>query len=243
MYDILKNNTALCLVGGFGTRVQHILNDIPKPLAEINGHPFLYWQIKHLKAYGIHKIILLTHHRNEQFINFVNNYSSVFGEIKCRCEISPEGTGGSILSALEGNDEISGEFLVVNGDTLVDLDYSKMISALDDTCDVILAGLKVMDASRYGTLEVNQDNFLIDFREKKEGSGLINTGVIAFKKKIFQNINIHKRPFSLERELMPLLLKQEYRVKVKPVAGSFIDIGTEETLNLANGFINNFFDK
>ena len=40
---------AMILVGGRGTRLQGIVKDRPKPMAEVAGRPFLEWVLKSLK--------------------------------------------------------------------------------------------------------------------------------------------------------------------------------------------------
>ena len=42
----------IILAGGFGTRLKSITGDIPKPLADINGTPFLKYIIQNLVNSG-----------------------------------------------------------------------------------------------------------------------------------------------------------------------------------------------
>ena len=57
--------TAVVLAGGFGRRIQHLLPDLPKPMAPVNGRPFLEWVVRYLAAQTIHNIILSTGHLAE----------------------------------------------------------------------------------------------------------------------------------------------------------------------------------
>ena len=50
--------TAVILAGGFGTRLKSVVNDVPKPMAPVNEIPFLTYQLKYLKKYGIRKVII-----------------------------------------------------------------------------------------------------------------------------------------------------------------------------------------
>lgn len=42
--------TAVILAGGFGTRIKHLLGDLPKPMALVNGQPFVEWVVRYLAA-------------------------------------------------------------------------------------------------------------------------------------------------------------------------------------------------
>ena len=62
--------TAVILAGGFGTRLQSVVVDIPKPMAPINGEPFLNYQIYYLKHFGIKKVILSVGYLSEKIKNY-----------------------------------------------------------------------------------------------------------------------------------------------------------------------------
>ncbi len=49
---------AIVLAGGFGTRLQSVVKDIPKPMAPVNGKPFLAYLLNYLRKYDISRFIL-----------------------------------------------------------------------------------------------------------------------------------------------------------------------------------------
>ena len=57
--------TAVILAGGFGTRIKHLLGDLPKPMASVNGKPFIEWVVRYLAAQKIRSVILSTGHLAE----------------------------------------------------------------------------------------------------------------------------------------------------------------------------------
>ena len=61
----------LVLAGGFGTRLKKELNGKPKPLADINGTPFLQLQIDKWQN-GVVKIIFLLYYESHQIISFLS---------------------------------------------------------------------------------------------------------------------------------------------------------------------------
>ena len=66
------------LAGGQGTRIRHLLPGLPKPLAPINGKPFLEWIIEFLVKQGLNDIVISTGYLADQIKNFVSNNLCVF---------------------------------------------------------------------------------------------------------------------------------------------------------------------
>ena len=115
---------AIILAGGKGTRLKNILNGKPKPLVEINNKPLLKYQIDLLIKYKIKSIIILANYKIEQIEDFVNHeYSNQ--NIKVLDDgISPLGTGGCLIKY---NKIFEKKYIVLYGDTYLDIDLSKMI--------------------------------------------------------------------------------------------------------------------
>ena len=63
--DNLDDIIAVVLAGGFGTRIKHLLPDVPKPMAEVAQKPFLGWVLTYLQRQGIEKALLSTGHLAE----------------------------------------------------------------------------------------------------------------------------------------------------------------------------------
>jgi len=64
---------AVVLAGGFGTRLQAVVQDVPKPMAQINGRPFLDYQLNYLKSFGIKHIIFSVGYKHEHISDFFGN--------------------------------------------------------------------------------------------------------------------------------------------------------------------------
>ena len=61
------------LAGGLGTRLQSMVSDRPKVLAEVGCVPFLDLQLKSLTRQGIREVVLLTGYMSEQIASFIGN--------------------------------------------------------------------------------------------------------------------------------------------------------------------------
>ncbi|MBI2974696.1 MAG: NTP transferase domain-containing protein, partial [Deltaproteobacteria bacterium] len=96
----MKIKEAIILAGGFGTRLQPVLKDIPKAMADINGKPFLSYLVSFLAKHGIEHIVLGLGFKAEIVKSYfdANPFKT---QITCSVEDKPLGTGGAIKKALK----------------------------------------------------------------------------------------------------------------------------------------------
>ena len=117
---------AIVLAGGLGTRLRSVFSNAPKPLAPINGKPFLSILLGYLKSQGVSDVILSVGYKGSMISEF---YGSEFEGIAIRyChETESLGTGGAILNALAQSTE--NPVLVLNGDTYVEFSLEDAVRA------------------------------------------------------------------------------------------------------------------
>lgn len=228
------------LAGGFGTRVKHILGEIPKPMAHVNGAPFLYWIIKRLLRQGLQNIVLSTHYQARIIETFVrNNFKDQ--NIKCIQEPTPQGTAGGVIfikNILENQMRMyKSKFIVLNGDSMVAGDFSGAVDMLAADTDCVIIGVQASDTDRYGRLEIDSNNILLRFEEKKAGVGIINAGVYLIRSSIFGKYQGYIKPISFEYDIFPSMIADNKKIKVFVMNCPFIDIGTESSLAYANKFV------
>ena len=169
---------AVILAGGFGTRLSHVVSDVPKPMAPVYGRPFLCYLLDRLIDAGIGRIVLATGYKHECIEDyFGTEYRGV--EIVYSQETTPLFTGGAIRQAA---DKIqSDDFVVLNGDTLFDIDLTKLYDFhIKNHANLSIALRHVTDTSRYGSVACTNDH-IVAFSEKTEslGAGDINGGIYA----------------------------------------------------------------
>ena len=217
-------NQAIILAGGLGTRLQKVVSDLPKPMADINGKPFLEYLFKYLEKYNIKKVILSVGYKHEKIIEyFGNNYNEI--SISYAIEDEPLGTGGAIKYALK---EISADnFFLINGDTFFDINLNDLANFyFTNNADICLSLKPLKNFDRYGVVIVDNNNRIKQFEEKKyQKQGLINGGVYALNKNVFDKIN--KNKFSFEKDIMENFLNE---LKLYGFVSDtyFIDIGIPE---------------
>lgn len=216
------NFDVIVLAGGFGTRLQSVVSDVPKPMAPINGKPFLHYLLQSITKHNPSKIILAVGYKHESIINyFGNNFNDI--PIEYVIETSPLGTGGAIKSAFTKVDAKLA--LVLNGDTFFDINISDVIQfhEKEDT-DITICLRHIDNAARYGTVLLNGDR-IIHFNEKTElaEEGDINAGIYLFNTNCFIKENLPE-VFSIEKDFFE---KQIENFKIRGFVSSayFIDIG------------------
>jgi D-glycero-alpha-D-manno-heptose 1-phosphate guanylyltransferase len=233
----LDNVIAVILVGGYGTRIKHLLNGIPKPMAVVAGKPFVEWVIRYLKIQGIQKILLSTGYLAEVVEQYCQNQPVEGVQISCHQETIPLGTAGGFLNTVHQSGETPEAWLVLNGDSLVFADLALLIDHFSHpTINAAILGLSVTDAARYGSLVYNQLGYLEKFMEKQPGNGVINTGVYLLRHSLIPEFP-QSLPLSFENEVFPYLLKKNIPIKVDITHQPFLDIGTPESLSQAELFI------
>jgi D-glycero-alpha-D-manno-heptose 1-phosphate guanylyltransferase len=231
--------TVVILAGGFGTRIKQQLPDLPKPLAPVAGRPFLDWQLRYLQQQGFRRSLLSTGYLAEKVAAYAQSADIADMAIACVAETEPLGTGGGFLNAVSNNsfDQPTPAWLVLNGDSLIVTDYRVMLTELaDEKVDGVILGVKVPDASRFGSLKINSQGELLQFAEKQAGAGIINSGVYLLGDRLLAQFPAH-RPLSFEYDVFSTLLAQGAKIKVHAVEAPFLDIGTPTTLAQAGEFI------
>ena len=216
---------AVILVGGLGTRLGALTKYTPKPMLKVHGKPFVYYLVKKLKRQGIQNIILSTGYYGDQFFDFFGDGSDYGVNIDCIQEPNALGTGGAIKFLKPYLDE---EFIVMNGDSLFDINYIDLCSLLPQEPDSLSAMSlrRVPESNRYG--RVICDGILVTaFTEKdsQNSSAHINGGVYAMKKKALNFLP--EGVSSLEKDLFPFLALNR-KLLGKSYTDYFIDIGVPE---------------
>jgi len=118
---------AVIMAGGKGTRLAELTKDeIPKPLAPVNGKPIIQHQIERLCENDICDICVVVGHLGEKIVEFLGDGSQLRVNIVYYRESEPLGTAGALG---EIGDFYNGEdFLLVFGDTIFDIDLARFIS-------------------------------------------------------------------------------------------------------------------
>ncbi len=181
---------AIVLAGGFGTRLSHVVSDLPKPMAPVAGRPFLEYLLDDLLRQGIRHVVLSTGHLHEKIeSHFGTHYRSL--ALSYAYEAVPLGTGGGILNALRHCHEET--VAVLNGDTLFRIDLARLAAFHGERHALLSLALRqVDDTARYGRVQITAVGRIEAFLEKAatQGPGLINGGIYLLSQQLFATCGI-----------------------------------------------------
>ena len=226
----MKTTEAIVLAGGFGTRLQEILPETPKPMAPVQGHPFLEYQLHYLAFSGIHHVILAVGYKAEQIqSHFGTQYETL--HLSYSLEEQPLGTGGALMKACES---IAGDTVIaLNGDTYFKTNYEALEDLfLNSGADVVLALKALTDFHRYGSVRLNSAQQVTGFSEKGyHPSGFINGGVYLLSPQLLKNSGLPSH-FSFEHDYLERYYTQ-HRIFGHASDAYFIDIGIPEDYHRA----------
>ncbi|MGR6756433.1 N-acetylmuramate alpha-1-phosphate uridylyltransferase MurU [Aeromonas veronii] len=117
---------AMILAAGRGERMRPLTDLLPKPLLAVGGKPLIVHHIEKLKAAGVTELVINHAWLGHKLVDSLGDGSALGVTIHWSAEESALETAGGIVQALPllGSEA----FLVINGDTWLDLDYHTLVS-------------------------------------------------------------------------------------------------------------------
>lgn len=229
---------AVVLAGGLGRRLGELTRSTPKPLLPVGGRPFLEYVVWNLRRHGITRLIFCVGYLADKIVDHFGDGRRFGVSIDYVVEREPAGTGGALLLA---RPRLGETFLVVNGDTLFDLNYLDLGLLLEQNGTSAAIALRFLpETGRYGRVCLN-GHLVAEFAEKADGGpGAVNGGVYAMRKDVLGELS--SVSCSLERDLFPALARSG-RLAGRVYDGFFIDIGLPESLREADVFVPRWLKK
>ena len=216
---------AVVLAGGLGTRLRAAVNDVPKPMAPVQGRPFLERLLDYWIGQGVRRAILAVGYMHDTIRrHFGDQYRGC--PISYSVEQQPLGTGGALMQALPAVRDPT--FLVLNGDTY----FAVPLATLSDfhrqhRAEVSLSLFR-SDNPRYTGVSLAPDGRVTNL----SGQGAANGGVFMFERSAAARLPTGVS--SLEKDLLPQLLGGLYGCIFD---AAFVDIGLPEDWRAAANII------
>ena len=213
-----------------------MLGDVPKLLAPIGERTYLDFLLEWLARFGARRVVFALGHGAEPILDHLNRRLQGSLAIETVVEPSPLGTAGAVRFArgILTTDPV----LVLNGDSFIDADLCAFHAAhcASDAPGTLLC-VEVANAGRYGRVTIDGQQRIGGFREKDTsflGHAFISAGVYFLSAALLDEIAAG-RAVSIERDVFERLPAGS----LAAFAGCFrfIDIGTPETLALAESVL------
>lgn len=220
---------AIVLVGGEGTRLRPLTNDVPKPALTLVDRPFLAYAIEWLARHGVSEVVLACGFLPDVLKEALGGHEHAGVTITYAVEPEPLGTAGAIRFAAEAlGERLEDRFLALNGDVLADLDLSALVAAHAERGGAATIALHpIDDSSAYGLVRCDEEGNVLEFLEKTGEAvpGEINAGAYVLERSVLDLVPAG-RAVSIEREVFPRLVGEGLCARL--LDGYWMDIGTPE---------------
>lgn len=217
--------TAIVLAGGLGTRLRNEVPDVPKPMAPINGRPFLEYLLDYWVGQGITRFILSIGYKSKVI---VDHFGSVYkgAQVDYAIESRPLGTGGGLLLALEKVDDP--DVLLLNGDTFFSVSLRELHQFyLNRNADCVFSLFPAAEPGRFMGLDLDSQGRIFSLAaDNKKVGRLANGGVYIIRCNAIRELNLPKATkISLEDDIFLKMLEGSFSVYGVKFDSTFIDIG------------------
>lgn len=222
------------MAGGEGKRLRPITDDIPKPLLPIDNVPAIVRTLRYLSLHGISEAIITVSYLADKIEKTLGGECEGV-KIKYLREDKPLGSAGGIKAAKALVGE--GDFLVLNGDVLTDVDLYKAVSLHKEKGSVVTFVLTHQsDPSEYGVVLIDNSGRVSGFSEKPSLSSTyadtVNSGIYVMSDRIFDYIPDGKA--ELSNDVLPKLLEKNEKLYGVVCHGYWCDIGDYHSYRMAN---------
>ena len=204
---------AVILCGGKGTRLSEETIEKPKPMVEIGGKPILWHIMKIYSHYGIKRFILALGYKGDKIKEYFFNYKFIGTDYSLKLDQenkikylnNSNENDWEIVFVDTGEDTLKGGrikriekyinsdvFHLTYGDGVSDVNLNELIKC-HQSHNCIGTVTAVRPPSRFGELNINDDDTVISLEEKPQmGKGLINGGFFIFDKRMLSHLNKDK---------------------------------------------------
>jgi dTDP-glucose pyrophosphorylase/CBS domain-containing protein len=224
-----KNNPVFLMAGGFGTRLQPLTNNCPKPMLKVGEKPILEVILQNFVNAGFHRFFISTHYMPEMIRDHMGDGSKWGVSISYVHEETPLGTGGGL--GLLPRDEIDLPMFMMNGDLLTNLDFHNLLAfheAHDGAATMCVREYE--HRVPYGVIQ-RTGHRISSMVEKPVYRYFINAGIYVLSPELIRSVPGDTRVD------MPTLLEKEIdagrHVNMFPVHEYWLDIGRMEDFHRA----------
>jgi NDP-mannose synthase len=220
---------AVILAGGRGSRLRPFTTTIPKPLVPIGDMPILELLIRQLRAQGFPRISLSVGYLSGLIEAFSGDGSRWGVSLDYVRETEPLGTAG-FLSLIEDLDD--DRLLIVNGDTLTDLDMAAVWREHDPEDGATICSSRRSEAIEFGVLHADDEGRLESYTEKPELAYDVSMGVNVVSSWAIREL-VRPREHLDMPDLLARIQSVGRVVRVRPTDAYWLDLGRMSDLEAA----------
>jgi histidinol-phosphate phosphatase family protein len=226
---------AVILAGGQGVRLREVIGTLPKPLVDICGVPLLERQILLAKRHGINEVLILASYGAQQIADLCESKNSWSVNVRLFRDDPPRGTAGATLAVYE---RLADSFLVMYGDTMLDVDLTRFWSHHNQSHEVAATLLLHPNDHPHDSdlVEVDDNAQILRFHfaphdPSKVYANLGNAALYCMNKTALAPWKTEPGKLDFGRDLFPRLLKAGKKLFGYRSIEYIKDIGTPSRLS------------
>lgn len=253
-----KKCVAMLLAGGQGTRLYALTGKVAKPAVSFGAkYRIIDFPLSNCTNSGIDTVGVLTQYEPLMLNEYIGDgkpwdldrmqggvytlqpYQAKQGSLWYK------GTANAIYQNLNFLDKYdSGHVLILSGDHIYKMDYSKMLDAhiaKNADCTIAVINVPAEEASRFGIMSVDENDRITEFEEKPAHpkSTLASMGIYIFKKEVLRqqlirDENDDSSSGDFGKDVIPYMLKHGFAMYAYRFDGYWKDVGTITSLWEAN---------
>ena len=217
---------AIVLTAGFGTRLLPLTYSRAKPAVPIAGTPLIHRTLSWLAREGVRDAVLNLHYKPETITAVVGDGADLGIRVRYSWEPRILGSAGGPRRALPLLDDH--RFLIINGDTLTDVDLTEIVAAHERTgASVTLGVLPNTDPGRYGGVLAHEDGWVRGFTHAGSSEPSYHfIGVQVVETAVFTQLPDGQPAATIGGIYSSLIAHDERALRTHVVSAAFHDIGT-----------------
>lgn len=224
-----KPNKVILMVGGLGTRLRPLTNDVPKPMLDVGNKPILHTIVENFAKYGYTDIIMCVNYKSEIIKEYFGDGDKFGVKIEYVLENQRMGTAGA-LSLLQKRPK--DDFFVMNGDLLTNVNFEYLHEYHKDSNALASICIRKYEMQvPYGVVNVRA-NKVTSIEEKPTQSFFVSAGIYMFSPIVLDFIP--KGVFYDMPTLFSELLKHDFPIHPFPIREYWLDIGRMDEYRRAN---------
>lgn len=233
-----KENPIVLMVGGLGTRLRPLTENVPKPMLHVGNKPILETIIESFISYGFTNFILSVNYKKEIIMDYFQDGTHLGVKIDYIVETNRMGTAGA-LSLLPYKPEVP--FFVMNGDLLTKINFEQLLEFHSESNSIATMCVREYEYQiPYGVIETENQQ-LVSIVEKPIHKSFVNAGIYVLNPDALDYVptnSYYEMP-----ELYKTLMNEEGKVSAFPLREYWLDIGRMVDYEKANGdYEETFYD-
>jgi len=210
------------LAAGRGTRMRPLTDRRPKPLLPVGDHSLIE-HVFDTATDVVDEFVVVTGYRGDEIRDAIG---ASYQDIPVHY-VEQEDALGTAHAVAQAEPVVDDDFLVLNGDVVVDASLPQALADADGTA---VAATEVADPRAYGVLSTTDDGVLTGIVEKPADppTNFANVGCYAFEPDVFEYIERTPESERGEYEItttIELLLEDGHQIDVASYEGTWLDVG------------------